>query len=110
VLTIAIGYGGREEIVDAVVDLVDDGREAGLTVRQIADTVSEDAIAQRLSTAALPPPDLVIRTSGEQRLSDFLMWQSVDAELYFVDAYWPAFRLVDLLRALRTYGARRTRA
>jgi short-chain Z-isoprenyl diphosphate synthase len=109
-LTIAIGYGGREEIVDAVAQLVEDGRAAGLSLAQIADSVSEEAIGRRLSTVELPHPDLVIRTSGERRLSDFLMWQSVDAELLFVDALWPAFRQIDLLRALRVYSARRARA
>jgi short-chain Z-isoprenyl diphosphate synthase len=102
-LTIAIGYGGREEVVDAVVSLLDEAQEAGMSLDEVASLVTEESIARHLSTAGRPNPDLIIRTSGEQRLSDFLLWQGVDSDLYFVDAYWPAFRYVDLLRALRSF-------
>jgi len=71
--------------------------------------LTTDDIAQHLYTAGRPDPDLVIRTSGEQRMSNFLLWQSAYAELYFCDAYWPAFREIDFLRALRSFGARERR-
>lgn len=76
---------------------------------QIANELSAEDIASRLYTAGQPEPDLVIRTSGEQRLSNFLLWQSAYSELYFCDAYWPAFREIDLLRALRSFAARHRR-
>ncbi|WP_205629573.1 polyprenyl diphosphate synthase [Jiangella muralis] len=97
-LTVAIGYDGREEIVDAVRSYLDDGGDP--------DRLTPDDIARHLYTHGQPDPDLVIRTSGEQRLSGFLLWQSTQAELYFCDAYWPGFRQVDFLRALRTYARR----
>jgi len=108
-LTLAIGYGGRREVLDAVRDLLLDKAAAGASVQQIAGELSVDDIASRLYTASLPEPDLVIRTSGEQRLSNFLLWQSAYSELYFCDAYWPAFREVDFLRALRSFAARNRR-
>jgi short-chain Z-isoprenyl diphosphate synthase len=77
-----------------------------LGIDHLAETLSTDDIARHLYTAGLPDPDLVIRTSGEQRMSSFLLWQSVHSELYFCDAYWPAFREIDFLRALRNYAAR----
>ncbi|WP_337590447.1 undecaprenyl diphosphate synthase family protein [Kribbella speibonae] len=69
--------------------------------------MSEDDISRHLYVPGLPDPELVIRTSGELRMSDFLLWQTTDSEIEFCDLYWPAFREVDLLRALRTYGRRR---
>lgn len=108
-LTLAIGYGGRQEVLDAVRDLLLDKAAGGATVEQIAADLSPDDIANRLYTPDQPEPDLVIRTSGEQRLSNFLLWQSAYSELYFCDAYWPAFREVDFLRALRSYAARNRR-
>ncbi len=108
-LTLAIGYGGRREVLDAVRDLLLDKAAAGASVQQIAEELSVDDIAGRLYTAGLPEPDLVIRTSGEQRLSNFLLWQSAYSELYFCEAYWPAFREVDFLRALRSFAARNRR-
>ncbi|SDS68988.1 polyprenyl diphosphate synthase [Jiangella sp. DSM 45060] len=109
-LTVAIGYDGRQEIVDAVRSYVDEAELAGAapSVAELADRLTPDDIARHLYTSGQPEPDLVIRTSGEQRLSGFLLWQSTQAELYFCDAYWPGFRQVDFLRALRTY-ARRSR-
>ena len=79
------------------------------TLAELADTLTTDDIARHLYTAGQPDPDLVIRTSGEQRLSNFLLWQSAYSELYFCDAYWPAFREIDFLRALRSYAARQRR-
>jgi len=75
----------------------------------VADNLTADDITAHLYTAGRPDPDLVIRTSGEQRLSNFLLWQSAYSELYFCEAYWPAFREIDFLRALRSYAARTRR-
>jgi short-chain Z-isoprenyl diphosphate synthase len=109
-LTLAIGYGGRQEVLDAIRALLYEHADAGGTLTGLAETLSTNDIARHLYTAGLPDPDLVIRTSGEQRMSNFLLWQSVHSELYFCDAYWPAFREIDFLRALRSYAARqRTR-
>jgi short-chain Z-isoprenyl diphosphate synthase len=108
-VTLAVGYSGRQELLDAVRDLVLDKTAAGVSVAQIADQLSADDIASRLYTAGQPEPDLLIRTSGEQRLSNFLLWQSAYSELYFCDAYWPAFREIDFLRALRSFAARNRR-
>lgn len=110
-LTIAIGYDGRQEIVDAVRAHVDEAELAGapVSVAELADRLTPGDIARHLYTRGQPEPDLVIRTSGEQRLSGFLLWQSTQAELYFCDAYWPGFRQVDFLRALRTYARRTAR-
>ncbi len=76
----------------------------------MAATLDEQDIARHLYTAGRPDPDLVIRTSGEQRMSNFLLWQGVQSELYFCDAYWPAFREIDFLRAVRSFAARKRRA
>ncbi len=108
-LTIAVGYGGRQEIVDAVQDLVSSLAAAGTPADEIADYIDADRIAGHLYTADLPDPDLVIRTSGESRLSGFLLWQSAYSEFAFVDVYWPAFRRVDFLRALRDFTRRNRR-
>ncbi|MEN8233441.1 MAG: polyprenyl diphosphate synthase [Actinomycetota bacterium] len=105
-VTIALAYGGRQEIVDAVKDLVAKLSTDGLD--DLAERIDADGIAANLYTADLPDPDLVLRTSGEARLSGFLLWQSAYAEYAFVDVYWPAFRHVDFLRALRDF-TRRTR-
>jgi short-chain Z-isoprenyl diphosphate synthase len=108
-VTLAIGYGGRQEVVDAVVSLLIEHGDAGGTLTDLAQTLTDDDIARHLYTAGQPDPDLLIRTSGEQRLSNFLLWQSVGSELYFCEAYWPGFREIDFLRALRSYAARRRR-
>ncbi len=108
-LTIAIGYGGRQEIVDAVRELVASLGSAGIPATELADHIDADGIARHLYTADLPDPDLVIRTSGESRLSGFLLWQSAYSEYAFVDVYWPAFRRVDFLRALRDFTRRERR-
>jgi len=106
-VTIAVGYDGRIEIVDAVRALLD--AEAGADPVELAGRITEADIASHLPSAGQPPCDLVIRTSGEQRLSGFLLWQSAHSELFFCDAYWPAFRELDLLRILRTYAVRAAR-
>ncbi|BCJ63051.1 polyprenyl diphosphate synthase [Polymorphospora rubra] len=108
-VTLAIGYGGRQELVDAIRDLLHDRAGAGHTVQDIADSLTVDDITRHLYTAGQPDPDLIIRTSGEQRMSNFLLWQSAYSELYFCEAYWPAFREVDFLRALRSYAGRQRR-
>jgi short-chain Z-isoprenyl diphosphate synthase len=109
-VTVAIGYGGRAEVTEAVRSLLADAAARGTGLAELAATLSEEDIAAHLYTSGLPNPDLVIRTSGEQRLSDFLLWQTADSELYFTDVYWPGFRHVDFLRALRSYAQRQRRA
>lgn len=108
-VNVAVGYGGRQEIVDAVRDLLTDHVAAGETGEQLVEAVTVEAIDRNLYTKGQPDPDLVIRTSGEQRLSGFLLWQSAYSEIWFTDAYWPEFRRVDFLRALRDFGARNRR-
>jgi short-chain Z-isoprenyl diphosphate synthase len=108
-LTIGLAYGGRQEIVDAVKDLVGKLAAEGLGAAELPDRIDADALAGHLYTADLPDPDLVIRTSGESRLSGFLLWQAAYAEYSFVDVYWPAFRRVDFLRALRDFTRRHRR-
>jgi hypothetical protein len=108
-LTLAIGYGGRQEIVDAVRDLLGEADAAGTSMAGLAERLTADDSTAHLYTVGRPDPDLVIRTSGEQRMSNFLLWQSAYSELYFCEAYWPAFREIDFLRALRSYAARKRR-
>jgi len=108
-VNVAVGYGGRREVVDAVRALINDAALRGVTMDELAVTIDADDIAGFLYTKGQPDPDLVIRTSGEQRLGGFLLWQSAHSEFYFCDAYWPDFRRVDFLRALRAYSARQRR-
>ncbi len=108
-VNIAVGYGGRQEIVDAVRSLLTSGAAAGESLQQLVDGLDVDQISEHLYTSGQPDPDLVIRTSGEQRLSGFLLWQSAHSEYWFCEAYWPDFRRVDFLRALRDYAARHRR-
>jgi short-chain Z-isoprenyl diphosphate synthase len=108
-VNVAVGYGGRREIADAVRSLLQDHATRGTTIEELAEILDVEHIAEHLYTAGQPDPDLVIRTSGEQRLGGFLLWQSAHSEFYFCDAYWPAFRRVDFLRALRSYAARQRR-
>ncbi|WP_131103680.1 isoprenyl transferase [Ornithinimicrobium sufpigmenti] len=109
VVNVAIGYGGRREIADAVRSLLRSAHEQGQTLEELARTVTVEDIADHLYTRGQPDPDLVIRTSGEQRLGGFLLWQSAHSEFYFCEAYWPDFRQVDFLRALRAYAERERR-
>lgn len=108
-VNVAIGYGGRHEITDAVRSLLREHANRGTTLTNLADSLTSQDIAEHLYTKGQPDPDLVIRTSGEQRLSGFLLWQSANTELYFHEAYWPDFRRVDFLRALRSYSQRERR-
>ena len=105
-LNIALAYGGRQEIVDAVRDLVGKLAAEGVAAADMAEAIDAGAIARHLYTADLPDPDLVVRTSGESRLSGFLLWQAAYAEYSFVDVHWPGFRRVDFLRALRDFTRR----
>lgn len=108
-VNLAVGYGGRQEIVDAVRALLGKALANGQSGEQLIEAVTVDAISENLYTSGQPDPDLVIRTSGEQRLSGFLLWQSAYSEMWFTEAYWPEFRRVDFLRALRDYTARHRR-
>lgn len=108
-VNVAVGYGGRREIVDAVRALLNKELANGATADELIDSVTVDAISENLYTSGQPDPDLVIRTSGEQRLSGFLLWQSAYSEMWFTEAHWPAFRRVDFLRALRDYSQRHRR-
>ena len=109
VVNVAVGYGGRQEIADAVRSLLREANERGESLEDVARTVTTETIADHLYTAGQPDPDLVIRTSGEQRLSDFMLWQSAHSEFYFVEALGPDLREVDFLRALRSYAQRQRR-
>jgi short-chain Z-isoprenyl diphosphate synthase len=108
-VNVAVGYGGRREVVDAVKALITEHATAGTTLDELAQLIDVDHIAQHLYTSGQPDPDLVIRTSGEQRLSGFLLWQSAHSEFYFCEAYWPDFRHVDFLRAMRAFADRNRR-
>lgn len=108
-VNVAVGYGGRQEIVDAVQAFVREESEAGTEIDQLADRVTVESISGHLYTSGQPDPDLVIRTSGEQRLSGFLLWQAAYSEIWFTDTFWPAFRRIDFLRALRDYSSRSRR-
>lgn len=108
-LNVALAYGGREEIVDAARDLVADLARQGIDPMELAEHIDADALAEHMYSAGQPDPDLLIRTSGESRLSGFLLWHSTYAEFAFIDAYWPAFRRIDFLRSLRDYSLRERR-
>lgn len=108
VLTIAVAYGGREEIADAVRALLRAAVGRGETLEAVAAGITPDAISRHLYLAA-PEPDLIIRTSGELRLSGFLLWQSAYSEFYFTDVLWPALRKIDFLRAVRAFQQRKRR-
>ncbi len=108
-VNVALGYGGREEIVDAVNALLRARLDAGEDLATVAGRVQADEITRHVYTAGLPDPDFVIRTSGEVRLSGFMLWQTAYSEFYFCDANWPEFRKVDFLRAVRDFQARERR-
>ncbi len=108
-LNVGVGYGGRQEIVDAVRGYLSESFERRMPPEEILEGLTPDAIAKYLYTYDCPDPDLIVRTSGEVRLSGFMLWQSAHSEYYFCDAYWPAFRKVDFLRAIRSYQQRRRR-
>jgi short-chain Z-isoprenyl diphosphate synthase len=108
-VNLAICYGGRREIADAVRSMLHEYARAGKSLEEVAELLDVDQIARHLYTKGQPDPDLVIRTSGEQRLGGFLLWQSAYSEFYFCDVNWPGFRRVDFLRALRSYAHRQRR-
>lgn len=108
-LNLAMAYGGREEITDAVKRYLKDRSDEGAALADVANELSDRSISDYLYTSGQPEPDLILRTSGEIRLSGFLLWQSVHSEFYFCDTYWPAFRRIDFLRALRSYHDRHRR-
>ena len=109
IVNMAVAYGGRREVVDAVRALLQEHERLGTPLAELAEQLTDEHIAAHLYTRGQPDPDLVIRTSGEQRLGGFLLWQSAKSEFWFCDAYWPDFRKVDLLRALRDYAKRNRR-
>lgn len=102
---IAVGYGGREELIQAVRKIAAEVRDGRIDVNDI----DEKTFDRFLYTSDLPDPDLILRTSGEERISNFLLWQLAYSELYFSDVYWPGFRKVDFLRAVRSYQLRKRR-
>jgi short-chain Z-isoprenyl diphosphate synthase len=108
-LNIAMGYGGRQEIVDAARELVEKLLTESVDPSEVASRIDADSLAEHMYSADMPDPDLLIRTSGESRLSGFLLWQSAYSEFVFVDVNWPAFRRVDFLRALRDFASRNRR-
>ncbi|TDE09103.1 isoprenyl transferase [Jiangella asiatica] len=108
-VNVAVGYGGRHEIADAVRALLQEHASKGASLEEVAEVITVEGIAAHLYTKGQPDPDLVIRASGEQRLSGFMLWQSANSEFYFCEALWPDFRRVDFLRALRSYSERERR-
>ena len=102
---VALGYGGRDEIVSAIRELAREVRDGHLTPEQI----DSEMVARHLYTADLPDPDLILRTSGEERISNFLLWQSAYSELVFSDVLWPGLTRLEFLRAIRTFQQRRRR-
>jgi short-chain Z-isoprenyl diphosphate synthase len=108
-VNLAVGYGGRKEITDAMRSIVAEHHAEGRSLEDLAERLTPDLIGAHLYTGGQPDPDLVIRTSGEQRLSDFMLWQSAHSEFYFVEALGPDLREVDFLRAMRDYSRRQRR-
>ncbi|GAA1472885.1 isoprenyl transferase [Corynebacterium felinum] len=109
IVNVAVGYGGRQEIVDAVREVINAEAAQGTKPEDMAAKITPESISSHLYTSGQPDPDLVIRTSGEQRLSGFMLWQAAYSEIWFTDTYWPAFRRLDFLRALRDYSKRSRR-
>lgn len=109
VVNVAVGYGGRQEITNAVRDYLMTRAREGANLADVANTISVDDITAHIYTKGQPDPDLIIRTSGEQRMSGFMLWQTVHTELFFCETYWPDFRRTDFLRALRDYSQRERR-
>jgi len=103
--TVCLAYGGREEIIDAVREVAEDHAKGELAL----ESIDSAQISARMYTADLPDPDLVIRTSGEERISNFLLWQIAYSELHFTDVHWPSFSKNDLYEALESYQSRRRR-
>lgn len=108
-LTIALGYGGRQEILDAIRGLIDENRNTENDFDKLIENITDEQLRQHLYSPETPDIDLIIRTSGESRLSGFLLWQSAYSEVIFQDVYWPEFRKIDFLRCLREYAQRERR-
>ena len=108
-VNLAVGYGGRREIADAMRSIVRSHGKGGGSIDDLAEILTPELIGDHLYTQGQPDPDLIIRTSGEQRLSDFMLWQSAHSEFYFVEALGPDLREVDFLRALRDFAKRERR-
>ncbi len=108
-LSIAVAYGGREEIADAVRQMLCEALSGGATLPDVIEGICPERIERHLYLAGAPEPDLIIRSSGELRLSGFLLWQSCYSEFYFSDVLWPAFRKIDFLRAVRAFQQRKRR-
>ena len=108
-VNVAVGYGGRQEIVNAIKSYLRAESAAGTSMENAINALTEESLAEHLYTKGQPDPDLIIRSSGEQRLSGFLIWQSAYSEFFFCEAYWPAFRKTDFLRAVRDYSQRQRR-
>lgn len=108
-INLAVGYGGRHEITQAVQKVIENHRSSGGTLDSLAQILTPEIIGECLWTSGQPDPDLIIRTSGEQRLSDFMIWQSAHSEFYFVEALYPDLREIDFLRALRDFSKRQRR-
>jgi len=108
-VNLAVAYGGRNEIAEAMKQIVKTHAKSGASTEDLVELLTPELITEHLYTGGQPDPDLIIRTSGEQRLSGFLLWQSSNSELYFEEALWPEFRRVDFLRALRAFGKRNRR-
>ncbi len=108
-LNIAMAYGGRQEIIEAFRGFLEERARRGATLEELIREFDADCLERHLYTSGQPEPDLILRTSGEIRMSGFLLWQSAYSEFYFSDTYWPAFRRIDLYRALRAYSQRQRR-
>jgi short-chain Z-isoprenyl diphosphate synthase len=108
-VNLAIAYGGRKEISDAMRSILKSHAAQGLSIDELSELLTPELITEHLYTTGQPDPDLLIRTSGEQRLSGFLLWQSANSEFYFAEALWPDFRRVDFLRAMRDFQRRHRR-
>ena len=109
IVNLAVAYSGRTEIADAVKSIIKQHSGSGKTIDELTESLTPELIAEHLYTGGQADPDLIIRTSGEQRLSGFLLWQSSNSELYFEEALWPDFRKVDFLRAIRAFANRNRR-
>jgi short-chain Z-isoprenyl diphosphate synthase len=108
-VTIALAYSGRDELLEAFRATLRELVATGAPTAELPEQITAEAVASHLYTSGSSDPDLIVRTSGEVRLSGFLPWQSVYSEYYFCEAYWPAFREIDFLRAIRTFQLRSRR-
>ena len=105
VFTVCLAYGAREEMIRAIQNIAELHAKGSLPL----ESITQETVSEHLYTAEMPDPDLVIRTSGEERISNFLLWQMAYSELYFTDVFWPSFKKRDLLKAVQTYQMRKRR-